>query len=439
MYTHSTFGGHFMQYVKLQIGCLIVILYIVVTYVRATLKSKFICNKLFDALMLIAPWAVFFDGFTAWTVNHLEAVPEWVNTFGHLFFMIFMDLTIIVTALYMYDQIVGFCKAHKQKNLLLLIPGIISLVLIAAGMNRIEYIQGKTTFYSMGFSVYVCFASLFFHYGVILYLVIARHKYLAKEKKFGTVSIIIIVGIILVAQIIFPEILLTSICPAILLLGIYIEFENPSIKKLTLYNDNMVESFANLVENRDSNTGGHIKRTRAYVNLILHKMRHDKKYKDIMNKDYLVNVSNAAPLHDIGKIATPDYILQKPGKLTDEEFAIMKKHASCGGKIIQDTFKNLDDADFQKIAYEVARFHHEKYNGKGYPQGLSGEQIPLHARIMAVADVFDAVSQKRCYRDAMPLDQCFSIIEKGSGTDFDPQIAKIFLDSKDEVVKLMER
>lgn len=428
-----------MQYVKSQIGCLIVILYIVVTYVRATLKSKFICNKLFDALMLIAPWAVFFDGFTAWTVNHLEAVPEWVNTFGHLFFMIFMDLTIIVTALYMYDQIVGFCKAHKQKNLLLLIPGIISLVLIAAGMNRIEYIQGKTTFYSMGFSVYVCFASLFFHYGVILYLVIARHKYLAKEKKFGTVSIIIIVGIILVAQIIFPEILLTSICPAILLLGIYIEFENPSIKKLTLYNDNMVESFANLVENRDSNTGGHIKRTRAYVNLILHKMRHDKKYKDIMNKDYLVNVSNAAPLHDIGKIATPDYILQKPGKLTDEEFAIMKKHASCGGEIIQDTFKNLDDADFQKIAYEVARFHHEKYNGKGYPEGLSGEQIPLHARIMAVADVFDAVSQKRCYRDAMPLDQCFSIIEKGSGTDFDPQIAKIFLDSKDELVKLMER
>ena len=158
-----------------------------------------------------------------------------------------------------------------------------------------------------------------------------------------------------------------------------------------------------------------------------------------MNKDYLVNVSNAAPLHDIGKIATPDYILQKPGKLTDEEFAIMKKHASCGGEIIQDTFKNLDDADFQKIAYEVARFHHEKYNGKGYPQGLSGEQIPLHARIMAVADVFDAVSQKRCYRDAMPLDQCFSIIEKGIGTDFDPHMAQIFLDNKDEVVKLMKQ
>lgn len=145
-----------------------------------------------------------------------------------------------------------------------------------------------------------------------------------------------------------------------------------------------------------------------------------------MNKDYLVNVSNAAPLHDIGKIATLDYILQKPEKLTDEEFEIMKKHAACGGEIIKDTFKNLEDEDFEKIAYEVARFHHEKYNGKGYPQGLAGEQIPLHARIIAVADVFDAVSQKRCYRDAMPLDQCFSIIEKGSGTDFDHRLQRFF-------------
>ena len=428
-----------MQYVKLQIGCLLVIAYLIVTYVRATFRESVIRNKLFDLLMIVAPWAVFFDGLTSWTVNHIESIPVWINKFGHLFFLVFMDLTIIVTALYMYDQIVGFCKTHRQKNLLLLIPGIVSLILIAAGINQLEYIQGKTTFYSMGFSAKVCFVSLFFHYGVILYLVVTRHKYLATEKKIGTVSIIVIVGVILVAQIIFPEILLSAVCPTILLLGIYVEFENPAIKKLTLYNENMVESFANLVENRDSNTGGHIKRTRAYVNLILHKMRHDKRFQDVINKDYLINVSNAAPLHDIGKIATPDYILQKPGKLTDEEFAIMKNHAACGGEIIQNTFKNLDDADFQKIAYEVARFHHEKYNGKGYPEGLSGEQIPLHARIMAVADVFDAVSQKRCYRDAMPLDQCFSIIEKGSGTDFDPQIVEIFLDSKDEVVRLMER
>ena len=166
-------------------------------------------------------------------------------------------------------------------------------------------------------------------------------------------------------------------------------------------------------------------------------MRHDKRYQDIVNKDYLTNVSNAAPLHDIGKIATPDSILQKPGKLTDEEYAIMKEHAAVGGDIIQNTFHNLEDEEFKQIAYEVARFHHEKYNGKGYPEGLVGEQIPLHARIMAIADVFDAVSQKRCYRDAMPVEECFAIIEKGAGSDFDPVLAEIFLGAKEEIVQLM--
>ena len=428
-----------MPYIKLQLGCLIISLYIAVNYIRTTLKGNVKSNKFYNALMLIVPLAVFFDGFTAWTVNHLETVPEWMNKFGHLFFLVFMDFTIIVTALYMYGQIVGFCKTHKKRNLLVLIPGILSLLLIVAEINQLEYIHGATTNYSMGFSVYVCYISMFLHYGFILYLVVTRHKYIPKEKKFGTVSIIAIVGLILVFQIIFPEILISAVCPTILLLGIYVDFENPSIKKINLFNDEMVEGFANLVENRDSNTGGHIKRTRAYVNLILQKMQHDKRYHDIMNKDYMINLGNAAPLHDIGKIATPDYILQKPGKLTDEEFAIMKKHSECGGEIIQTTFKNLDNPEFQKIAYEVARFHHEKYNGKGYPEGLAGEQIPLHARIMAVADVFDAVSQKRCYRDAMPIDQCFAIIEKGCGTDFDPDIAKIFLDARQEVEELMKK
>lgn len=200
----------------------------------------------------------------------------------------------------------------------------------------------------------------------------------------------------------------------------------------------MLDGFATMVEKRDYNTGGHIKRTRAYVNLLLEKMRDDRYYRNILNKDYMLNVIHAAPLHDIGKIATPDSILQKPGKLTAAEYEIMKQHAATGGDIILQTFYNLDDADFRQIAYEVARFHHEKFNGKGYPDGLAGEQIPLHARIMAIADVFDAVSQKRCYRDAMPLEESFSIIEKGSGSDFDPRLVKIFLDAKEEVKELME-
>lgn len=426
-----------MQYFRLQLGCLMVILYVIVTYHKAAVQSRIPRNHLFDALMVVTPWAVFFDGLTAWTVNHPDIVSAPVNGLAHLFFFVTMDLLIIITTLYMYDETIGLSKRDKNKNLWLLVPGAISLLLIVAGMGKVQYLHGETTNYSMGFSVYVCFITLFLYYGVMLYLLLSRRRFLPKDKEISATSMIVIVGVVLIVQIIFPEVLLTSIGSTILLVGIYLDFENPSIRKLTIYNQNMVEGFATMVENRDDNTGGHIRRTQAYVNLMLHKMRHDPRYRDIVNVDYLNDVSNAAPLHDVGKIATPDRILQKPGKLTDEEYAIMKEHSARGGEIIKTTFKDTGTPEFRKIAFEVARFHHEKYNGKGYPDGLEGEWIPLHARVMAIADVFDAVSQKRCYRDAMPLDECFAIIEKGSGTDFDPELVKIFLNSREEVEALM--
>ena len=382
-----------MQYVKLQVGCLLVILYIVITYIKAT-HRKISCNRYFDVLLAVAPWAVFFDGLTAWTVNHMNIVPEYVNRTAHLIFFVLMDIIIIVTAKYMYNELLGERKKERE-NLFLAIPGILSLVLLVAGIGELHYIHGETTWYSMGFSVYVCFATLVVYYGSILFIVISRHRFLPKDKMLGTLSFIVIMGIILIVQICFLEVLLTALFPTVLVLGIYVDFENTHIRKVTLRNIEMIDGFATLVESKDNNTGGHIKRTRAYVDLILKKMRHDKKYRKVLSKDYINNVSNAAPLHDIGKISTPDRILQKPGKLTDEEFATMKEHAAEGGEIILHTFKDLDNAEFRQIAYEVARHHHEKYNGGGYPDGLMGEQIPLHARIMAIADVFDAVSQKR--------------------------------------------
>ena len=117
----------------------------------------------------------------------------------------------------------------------------------------------------------------------------------------------------------------------------------------------------------------------------------------------------------------------------------MKMHALNGAEIILNTFHDLNNEEFRHIAYELARYHHEKFNGRGYPDGLSGEQIPLHARIMAIADVFDAVSQRRCYRDALPVDECFDIIRKGSGTDFDPELVEIFLGAREKVEALMKK
>ena len=372
-----------MQFVKLQLGCLLAIAYIEISYIRATMKGKIPCNPFFDALLAVAPWAVFFDGLTAWTVNHMDIVPEFWNRSAHLLFFLSMDLTVLITTGYIYDRLLGFRNQEKE-GLLLGLPGTISLII--AGLGELVYIPGKTTWYSMGFPVYVCYGTVILYYGSILYFVITRRRFLPRDKLLGTLSFIVIAGIILAVQVIFPEVLLTSLFPALLLLGIYMDFENPFLRKVTMQRDEMVNGFATMVECRDNDTGGHINRTRGYVDLMLGKMRYDRRYRPVLSRDYLENVSNA---------------------------------------------------DFRQIAYEVARFHHEKYNGSGYPDGLKGEEIPLHARVMAIADVFDAVSQRRCYRDAMSVEESFSILEKGSGSDFDPNIVRIFLDARREVIALM--
>lgn len=133
----------------------------------------------------------------------------------------------------------------------------------------------------------------------------------------------------------------------------------------------------------------------------------------------------------------PTYLML--GLYIDFENPYLQKLQTHNSKLIKETFTDLDNKELQKIIYEMAKYHHEKYNGKGYPEQLKGEEIPLHARIMAIADVFDAVSQNRCYREALPLEECFSIIEKGSGQDFDPNLTKIFLECKDEVKAHVKR
>ena len=191
--------------------------------------------------------------------------------------------------------------------------------------------------------------------------------------------------------------------------------------------------FATLVENKDGSTGGHIKRTTTYVKLLAEELRHRGIYQEELTDEYLENLYKAAPMHDIGKIAVPDIVLQKPGRLTEEEFQIIQEHTLRGGEIIKETFGHLENEQYTKMAYEVARHHHEKWNGKGYPDGLKRGEIPLCARIMAIADVFDAVSEKRCYRDAMPLEQCFEIIAKGSGQAFEPLLVEVFLDIREKI------
>ena len=385
--------------------------------------------------MMIIPWLIVFDGVTAWTVNHLEIVPVSLNLVLHAVFFILLSLFMLV----MFLHTLSFIKGFPQKlifRFLIFLPFIISVILILVFLPELEFIIGKKVNYSMGISVVVCYLVILLYFILIFVFTVRRIKYLEVRKRINVMSFLLISLLILISQIIFPEILISSLVPAFSLIALYINIEDPVLRRMKNYNSEIVTSFATLVESRDSSTGSHVKRTKSYVKIILDEIKTNSLYSSIMTKDFEDKMMNAAPMHDIGKISIPDTILQKPGKLTDEEYSVMKKHSVLGGEIIQEIFKDMDDKEFLNIAYDVTRYHHEKWNGNGYPEGLVGKEIPFSARIMAIADVFDAISAKRCYRDAMPLDKCFAIIKEGKGVDFDPVLTDLFLNAKEKVEKV---
>ena len=162
-------------------------------------------------------------------------------------------------------------------------------------------------------------------------------------------------------------------------------------------------------------------------------------YPKVIDWKFIELVTRVAPLHDIGKIVVPDSILKKPGKLTDEEYNTMKKHTTEGVRIINEIFSMTEDREYVKTAMDVAGYHHEFWNGKGYPNGLKGEQIPVSARIMAIADVFDALVSVRCYKKAMPVEDAFKILKEEEGIHFDPILTEIFLQNKDDVIKILNK
>lgn len=197
-------------------------------------------------------------------------------------------------------------------------------------------------------------------------------------------------------------------------------------EKISHMQSGMITFMAEVVENRDDNTGGHIKRTADYVERIAKELKRRGVYPEILTDRYMEDMIVAAPLHDIGKIHIPDAVLNKPGRLTEEEFTVMKTHTTAGEELLTHAKAELGESGYLNTAVEMAAYHHEWWNGKGYPYGISGEEIPLSARIMAVADVFDALTSKRCYKDAMPLAKAYAIIREESGTHFDPAAVEAF-------------
>ena len=191
---------------------------------------------------------------------------------------------------------------------------------------------------------------------------------------------------------------------------------------------------ADLVESRDKCTGDHVRKTAAYVRIIAEQMKKDGYYPDKLTDEFIENVTNSAPLHDVGKIQVPDAILNKPGKLTEEEFELMKTHTTAGSEIISHAMDTVGwRSGYLAEARNLAHYHHEKWNGTGYPKGLKGESIPLSARILAVADVFDALVSRRSYKEPFPIEKAFEIVKEGAGAHFDPKVVTALLQAEEEI------
>jgi len=200
-----------------------------------------------------------------------------------------------------------------------------------------------------------------------------------------------------------------------------------------------VGGFAKLVESRDPETGTHLERMSIYSKIIASELGTWEKYKDVIDNRFIENTYNYSILHDIGKVGIKDSILLKPGKLTKDEYETMKNHTIIGAEVfagIQSKLGNYGPRLFQD-AVDIILYHHEKYDGTGYPKGLRGEEIPLSARIVALADVFDALSSHRPYKKAFDIDTCYSIIMEGRGSHFDPDCVDAFVSLREEVEKVV--
>lgn len=209
---------------------------------------------------------------------------------------------------------------------------------------------------------------------------------------------------------------------------------NQKTENIVAMHNKLILSMAAMVESRDNSTGGHIKRTSDVVNILIEEIQKDKSDdRLILTNEFCHNIIKAAPMHDLGKIAVDDAILRKPGRFTDEEFEKMKTHAEEGARIVHEILKDTDDQAFHILAENVAHYHHERWDGSGYPKGLKGEEIPLEARIMAVADVYDALVSKRVYKEAMSFEKADSIMMESFGKHFDKQLEKYYVAARSKL------
>lgn len=211
-------------------------------------------------------------------------------------------------------------------------------------------------------------------------------------------------------------------------------------REMELIKDTTIIALSSLAETRDNETGNHIRRTQNYIRALAMQLKDHPRFRDFLTDENISLLYKIAPLHDVGKVGIPDSILHKPGKLTDDEFDIMKTHAALGGNAIASAVEGMDiSSPFLTMAYQIAMSHHERWDGTGYPEELRGDAIPIPARLMALADVYDALSCRRVYKSAIAHEEVAEIILKGRGKHFDPDVVDAFMAIQDQFVEIAKR
>ncbi len=336
---------------------------------------------------------------------------------------------------------IGALGLKGQKKIGIIYLSVSFLVeVISAPFGAIFYFNDEGYFRGNLFILYELFYFISLGYLVVCMIIVGNRF---KKRDFSTVIMILVILVAGIIPMAIYKINVTYLAIAIAASLCYIYYNDlvqldikteliNNQEKMTSMQTHMISGLANVIENRDMDTGEHIVRTSMLVRMLSEYARIDGVYLDQIDDKFIDLIYTLAPMHDVGKIIIPDNILKKPGKLTSEEFEIMKKHSAVGGDVVKEVLSGITDEQYLSFAADLSTYHHEWWDGSGYPKGLRCEEIPLCARIMAIADVYDALISERCYKKAMAPEEAFKIIESESGTHFDPVLVKVFLRHKKE-------
>lgn len=362
-----------------------------------------------------------------------------------LTFLNYLQFSIAPLLAILFSGALGLSNQDWQAIILSSFSFLIELVFLPS--NGIFYFDENG--YSRGkfFFIYEILFILSLIYLIISMFIVGK-KFKHRDNMMITMIIVVLIAGIVPMALYNINITYVSIAIASSLCYIYYndlvqqDIQNELLsnqRKLYELQNHIIYSMANLIENRDIETGEHVFRTSDFAGKLAENAMLEGVYTDVIDRSFINKMRMLAPLHDIGKIIVSDKILRKPAKLTPEERAEMQKHAAAGDTIIREVLNGVTDQEFIDFAADIAKYHHEWWDGNGYPDKLQKEEIPLSARIMAVADVYDALVSERIYKDPIPSDKAIRIIIDKSGTHFDPKLIEVFLKHLEDFTELYKK